>query len=203
MARRGSALASRPGPRGLLTGVLVVVLVALSSSGCTSDSSDPPRQAHNAALRVTTVPGSHLDESERAQLESEVSDVLARYVQAGFLGTYPRSDFVQSFAGFSSGAAEQAVGDIEVLTASRFKDATSVRATGLDVALSFLVVKGTAVGATAWIDFDFDVHEDGARRTAALVGRLTLDRGDGHWSVFGYDVRRDDSDALPAEVSSS
>jgi hypothetical protein len=182
--------------------LLVVVLLATSAVGCSSDSSAPPADPRNAALRVTTVPGSHLDEDARAQLESEVSDVLARYVQAGFLGSYPRSDFVQSFAGFSSGAAEQAVGDIDVLTAARFGKATSVRATGLDVALAFYVVGGTAVGATAWIDFAFAVDDHGARKTAALDGRLVLDRRDGQWSVFGYDLRRDDSDALPAEVSS-
>jgi hypothetical protein len=172
-------------------------------AACTGTTSEPPGpdSAHTTALRVTTVHGDGLDEAARARLESEVSDVLARYVRSGFLGDYPRGGFVQSFADFTSGAAERAVGDIDVLTAARFGDATAVRATDLGVALSFFVAHGDAVGATAWIDFAFDVDEGGTTSTAALDGRLVLDRRGDRWSVFGYDVRRDDSDALPTEAS--
>jgi hypothetical protein len=110
---------------------------------------------------------------------------------------------VQSFEDFSSGAAQQAVGDINVLTASRFSDASSVQATNLGTKLSFLIAHGETIGATAFIHFVFRVDEGGAPRTVTLDGRLNLYRHDGRWSIFGYDVRRDDSDALPTEVSTS
>jgi hypothetical protein len=203
MARRGSARKRPPGTKGLPASLLVGAAVATLFSACTGETSEPPgpHTPPAAALRVATVHGSGLDEAARARLESEVSDVLARYVESGFLGDYPRGGFVQSFADFTSGAAEQAVGDIDVLTAARFEDASSVRATDLGATLSFYVVHGEAVGATAWLDFTFDVDDAGTTSTAALDGRFVLDRRDDRWSVFAYDVTRDDSDALPTEAS--
>ena len=37
-----------------------------------------------------------MDDDLRAQMEAEVSDVLAGYVVGGFLGDYPRGDFVDA-----------------------------------------------------------------------------------------------------------
>jgi hypothetical protein len=178
-----------------------MAVTAALVTACTGEKSTPEVPS-TAALRVTTHRGSGLDQAARARFESEVSDVLAGYVAAGFLGDYPRADFVQSFADFTSGAAEQAVGDIDVLTAARFAQASSVQARDLGADLSFYVVDGEAVGATAWIDFTFDVDDKGTAKTAALEGRLVLDRRNDRWSVFGYDVHRHDSDVLPTEASS-
>ena len=203
MPRQGSAHRGGLGTRTLPARLLAGLVVATLLTACAGVTAEPPGSDSPSAvaLRVTTVHGSGLDEATRAQLESEVSDVLANYVEAGFLGDYPRSNFVQSFEDFTSGAARQAVGDIDVLTASRFENANSVQATNLGASLSFYVVNGEAVGATAWVDFAFAVDDQGSSKTATLDGRLVLDRHDSRWSVFGYDVRRDDSDALPGEVS--
>jgi len=183
---------------------MLVVAVSLAFvTACTSESPGPTgKNTPSVALRVTTVPEADLTEHARARFESEVSDVLARYVQTGFLGNYPRSDFVASFQDFTSGAAEQAVGDIDVLTAARFEGASAVRATDLAATLSFYVVDGQAVGATAWIDFTFGVEAGATPRTVELGGRLVMDRRDDQWSVFAYDVHRHDSDARPTEASS-
>jgi hypothetical protein len=187
---------------------MAAVVVATLVAACTADDSGPPDPGTpaDAALRVTTLPGAELDEETRARLESEVSDVLADYVAGSFLGDYPRGDFVQGLADFTDIAAEQAVADIELLTASRFQQAGSVRATGLEAELSFLVVDGEAVGVTAWVDFAFEVDDggagDGAATTATLTGRLNLDRRNDRWSIFGYRVLRNDSDALPTEAVS-
>jgi hypothetical protein len=178
---------------------VVVAIAVVAACGSRESGPDAPRAV---ALRVTSHPGHGLDEAARARVESEVSDVLARYVSTGFLGDYPRGEFVQSFADFTSGAARQAVGDIDVLTAARFAQADSVRATDLTAHLSFYVVDGKAVGATAWIDFAFDIQDRGNVKTANLAGRLVLDRSGDRWSVFGYDVHRHDSDALPTEAAS-
>ncbi|HQR25910.1 MAG TPA: hypothetical protein PLP61_02620 [Nocardioides sp.] len=199
---RGACARSRPsGSSGLAATVLAVTMIVPLVTSCSATEAGPDAPSA-VPLRVSTVRGSGLDEGDRARLESEVGNVLARYLEAGFLGDYPRSDFVQSFADFTSGSAEQAVGDIDVLTAARYAEASSVRATDLEAALSFYVVSGEAVGATAWVHFAFDIDDRGPTATATLDGRLVLDRQDGRWSVFAYDVRRDDSDALPAEASS-
>lgn len=201
MARRGSSRSPRAGVRSLPARLFAVVVATALVAACSSRESGPDTPSA-VALRVTSHHGRGLDEVARARYESEVSDVLARYVSTGFLGDYPRGEFVQTFADFTSGAARQAVGDIDVLTAARFAGADSVRATGLRANLSFYVVDGKAVGATAWIDFAFGIKDRGDAKTATLAGRLVLDRHGDRWSVFGYDVHRHDSDALPTEASS-
>lgn len=208
MARAASAGWSRTGGGSLLSAVVVLVALAVVLplvAACTNRTSEPSEADHpsDAALRVSTGHGSGLDEADLARLEPQVSDVLARYVQAGFLGDYPRTGFVQSFADFTSAAAQQAVADIDVLTASRFAEASSVRATDLGVRLSFLVVDSSAIGASAWIDFAFDVVDHGTRRTVTLGGRLVLEHREGRWSVFAYQVHRSDSDTVPTEASST
>jgi hypothetical protein len=179
-------------------------MVVTGLAGCTADESGPPDPdtPSDAALRVTTLPAPGIDEDTRARLESEVSDVLADYVVGGFLGDYPRGDFVQAFADFTDIVAGQAVDDIELLTGSRFAQASSVRATGLEAELSFLVVDGEASGVTAWVDFEFEAVEGGASTTASLTGRMSLDLRDDRWAVFGYRLLRDDGDALPTEAVS-
>ena len=203
MASPGPAASRRSGSRHLfallLAGILTTTLLA-----CTGDDSSPPEPdaPSDTPLRVSTLTGAGIDEDTRARLESEVSEVLADYVVGSFLGDYPRGDFVQGLADFTNRAAGLAVGDIEQVTASRFEQASSVRAEQLDAELSFLVIDGEAVGASAWVDFDFEVEQDGELLTARLSGRLSLDLRDGRWVVFGYRLVRDDSDAVPVEVSS-
>ena len=58
------------------------------------------------------------------------------------------------------------------------------------------------VGASAFVDFDFDVDDEAQGTRASLTGRFSLSHTDNGWQVFGYDVLRDDTDALPAEASS-
>jgi len=173
---------------------------------CTADeSSSPPPDAspENAALEVNTIAASRLDEKTRNRLESEVSDVIAGYVVGGFLGDYPRSDFVRGLADFSSGVARSAGADIDLLTAARFADARSVRATHLVVDLSFLVPDDQDVGASAYVDFAFDVeHPDGTTQPITLSGRFALGVVDGEWSFITYDIARDDGDGLPSEAAS-
>jgi hypothetical protein len=184
---------------------LAVLTAVALLAGCTpTDDSGPPGPdgPANAVLSVTTI-GSRLPSSTRNRLESQVSDVLAAYVVGAFLGDYPRQDFLGGFDRFTSGAAKLAVADIDALTASGFEKVTAVRATRLDARLSFLAPDDRAVGASAWVDFAFDVAQGGSTVKVRLTGRLALGLVDGTWAVFGYSLVRDDSDALPVEVSSS
>jgi hypothetical protein len=185
----------------------VAVLAALVA-GCSTGSppdDDPSPTSESAALRVQTVTGAErLDQQTRTEVEGAVGDVLSDYVVAGFLGDFPRQEFVRAFESFTSGAALDAAGHIDVLTAATARDATAVRATDLDARLSFLTQAGEVHGATAAVHFAFEATmEDGTTRPLALDGRFLLQAdGDGTWSIFGYDVRFDDGQETPAEAES-
>ena len=106
--------------------------VALVMAGCTSQSPPPPEPSQSSeqvALRVTTAPGGarQLTSAERTELEAAIGEVLSDYVASAFLGDFPRERFLDSFGGFTSGAAELAAQKLEVLTASRVGGATSVQ----------------------------------------------------------------------------
>ena len=98
--------------------------------------------------------------------------MLSKYVVGAFLGKFPRENFVGSFDSFTSGTARSAAGDIDLLTASRFSDATAVRATRLDAWLSFLAPGKDAFGATARVRFGFEASlPGGGTREISLRGR--------------------------------
>lgn len=182
----------------------LAVTVALVLSACTAEPpAEPEPSTSRVALEVSTVAGAgEIDDETRVEMESAVGDVLSEYVVQGFLGDHPRQDFVQAFAAFTPGAAEDAAGDIRQLTAARFEDATAVRATHLEAGLSYVTGRGGPFAATAAIDFRFAATVDGEERPLTLRGRLMLVRERGAWVVCGYDVTTDDATTLPSEASS-
>ncbi|WP_133241262.1 hypothetical protein [Nocardioides gansuensis] len=194
-------------PRRRVThGAAGVALVAGVLAGCSPDEVPGEQQTptpRSVALRVESVSGAdHLDEEDRTALETEIGDVLSHYVVRGFLGDFPRREFVASFESFTSGAARHAARDIEQLTAARVQDATAVRATRLDADLSFLVDGQDVIGATAAVRFAFEATmEDGKPRPLSLRGRFLLEEGAGEWSIFGYDVALDDGATLETGVA--
>lgn len=195
-----------PRPRSATRGVVVVVLAALALvAACTGGGSpqQPPTSSQSVALSVETVSGaSDIDETSRTAMETAIGDLLSTYVTRAFLGDFPRQDFVPAFEAFTTGAAKRAARDIDRLTASRVQDATAVRATRLDARLSFLVLDGQEVGATAKVRFAFEATmEGGTAQPVTLQGRLMLEEDAGEWSVFGYDVALDDGAPLAAEVT--
>ena len=182
--------------RATAVGLLMVTV------GCTPGSpSGQPAEPTSTALEVRfdtaeLMPGSEEpDRASTAAAETEVGDLLSGYVVSGFLGDYPREDWVQAFNRFTGGAASDAVGDIEMLTGERYSRAREVRATRLVAVVSPLWADEGYVGATARVSFQFEVDEGSATRAFALEGRFMLGRLDGEWVVFGYDVRRDDGGA--------
>ena len=111
--------------------------------------------------------------------------------------------FVRGLADFSNQVARSAGADIDVLTASRYADAESVRATNLDVDLSFLLLPDQDVGASAYVDFAFDVQQpDGTTVPISLKGRIVLGVVDGQWSFITYEVTREDDKGLPTQATS-
>jgi hypothetical protein len=180
------------------------VLAVAGCSGDRSEDPDPPQPTRPVALQVKTVFGARgLDASTRTELETEVGDVLSRYVVRAFLGDYPRENFVSSFDSFTGGAARHAVEDLDLLTAARFADAAAVDATRLNARLSFLVDDEDVVGATAGVRFAFAVSQGEAEpRQFTLRGRFVLVEEAGAWSIFEYDVARDDGAAARTGESS-
>jgi hypothetical protein len=196
-ARDGRAVSGgRRTRRRSLAAALAVLSGCAGLSGCTGD---PPesgsKDAEPAALEVRVVScAGRPDEDTRAAIEAGIGDTLSTYVVAAFLGDYPRDDFVRSFDVFTSGAARLATGDIDLLTASRFSEAEEVRATRLQARISCLVDGDDVIGASARVTFDFEATEKDvdAPRPFSMRGRLLLSQESGTWSVFGYDVARDD-----------
>jgi hypothetical protein len=183
-----------------------VLLVCVALGGCTAEPSGPPESqpsSESAALRVRTVVhgDSNLTPAARAEAEGAVGDVLSNYVVRGFLGDYPREDFARAFESFTGNLVQDASGDLDQLTANRFREAQAVRATRLGANLSFLVHDSDIIGATAFVRFAFEATVDGEERPLSLRGRLMLVEDDGAWSVFGYDVVTDTGDTVEAGVT--
>lgn len=192
--------------RSTTRGVVVVLLAALALVAACTDGTTPqkpPSSSVSVALSVETVSGADdIDDSARTAMETAIGDMLSGYVTQAFLGDFPRREFVPAFESFTSGAAQDAARDIDRLTASMVQDATAVRATRLDARLSFLVLDGQEVGATAAVQFAFEATmEDGATQPVTLQGRFMLGEDAGEWSVFGYDVTLDDGASVATEVS--
>ena len=197
MARTGS------GSRGALASL--ALLVCLTAAACTTDQPTEPSPSTpgSAALRVRTVHvAGSLDADAQAEAESAVGDVLSGYVVRGFLGDYPREDFVGSFESFTGDLARRGVRDLDALTANRLGAAESMRATRLDADLSFVVDGSDMVGATAAVRFEFEATVDGEEQPLGLRGRLMLIEEDDIWSIYGYDVRTDTGEAVQAGVTS-
>jgi hypothetical protein len=191
------------GARGALASL--ALLVCLTAVACTPNQpAEPsPSTPESAALRVRTVHvAGSMDADARADAESAVGDVLSGYVVRGFLGDYPREDFLGSFDSFTGDLAEKAAGDIDQLTANRLGDAESVTAKKLDADLSFVVLGSGSLGATASVRFEFEATVDGEQQPLGLRGRLMLVEEDDTWSVFGYDVRTHTGEAVEAGVTS-
>ena len=107
-----------------------------------------------------------LDESTRTELETEVGDVLSRYVVRAFLGDYPRENFVPAFDSFTGGRHASAAEDIDVLTGARFAGRRRGRRHPSGRRLSFLVTTRTSWGRPRGVRFAF---EAAGRRRAPTV----------------------------------
>ena len=125
------------------------------------------------ALSVQTVRGAgSLSERAQADAETEVGDVLSHYVVEGFLGDYPRENFVDAFDAFTGGAARSAAGDIDLLTGAT-AIATPRRSgrRGSTPASPSSSTARTSVGASAAVRLGFEAElPDGDTGPFTLTG---------------------------------
>jgi len=194
--------------------VLAAVLVSgITLTACSSGSHDKPSgqgaarsdgdsggaTAPAARAQVATVTG-RLPADGRDALAEAVGSVVDDWLDAAYLGDFPRSDYSAAFAGFTAGAATKAQDDLALMSnaaiSDRIDEATE---TSRSVSLDVLAVKQRPVGVTATVDLAFET-------TGALAGPQevtgTLDLtpdGDG-WKVFAFDITR--TPAAPAASAS-
>ena len=94
---------------------------------------------------------------------------------------------MRALSDFSNGLADDGGRDLDVAHPGR-DPRTSPRCgpPRSKANLSFFDPDGDVVGASAFVDLDFDVtFEDGTTRQVARTGRFALGRSDGVWQVIG------------------
>ena len=178
--------------RGALAAGVVACLASLGA--CTDDSDDPTPPSdgpESVALELSLGPGSDdLTTEARDDLQNDVGAVLTTYVVEGFLGDYPRDDFVGALDSFTSGVADEAAEDLDLISGAGFEGSPDdVVATQLSASISTFAPGGKVVGVSARVDFAFDVTEGGTTREEARHGRLMLTTEDGVWKIFGFELK--------------
>ena len=192
--RSPGGLSRRRCPRAAAVTTLLGVLVGSGLTGCTEVSEDPPVDREETPLEIELATGTAgLSRQQRDDVQQQVGDALSTYVVGAFLGDYPRDDFVSALPAFTSGAAEYAADDLDLLTASRYSDADDVTAQSLVARVDVFTAAREASGAAARVRFRFEAHAAGGSSVPfTLTGRFALVPVQDEWRIFGYDVSRRD-----------
>lgn len=197
----GGPARTRSGRALALPAVLSLGL-ALSLAGCSGDddepdSDDPPASSSapsgpppvETVARVGEVVG-RLDKQRQQRLTTQVAEVVDTWIDAAYLGDYPRRDFSDAFSGFTKGAAADAAVDAGLMSNKQYgAKLEQVVATRRQVVVDALAVRKNAVGATAHVVLMMTLDGD-VKRKERVSGRLFLTFVDGAWRVFGYDMNR-------------
>lgn len=197
----------RLGPRRALAVGLATSLLA-ATPGCTNgseDPGDPPLPAGSVGSAPTLEPkpvplrvdvvrvvGGRLKEPGRQRIEQPAGKVIGAYLEAAYLGEYPRRQFRDAFAYFTPGAAVQARRDRELLTNAGAGAATeAVVARSNQARLDVLLYNDRVVGMTARLFVEFVQERVEAPDVRVRVrGRLMLQRAGRSYRIFGYDINR-------------
>lgn len=186
-----------------VTGATALALVLALATGACSGSEDAPDDPAAAPSSATpTVPPvetkvvvgaltGRLPKPERAKVVSEVGAVVEGWTQAAYVGgEYPRSDFADSWPGFTAGARALAKKDQALMSNQDVGD----RIDGVElkrsrVVLDVLATKQLARAVTARVLLEFRTTGSVEKRVR-VQGRLYLTHGDEGWQVFGYDMTK-------------
>lgn len=181
----------------------VLVLLALVTTGCSGDDSEPDAPpaaqstADGASFEIQTVAkvgqvSGKLPRADRKRLVNGVTAVVQRWFNAAYVaGEYPRSDFNDAFPGFTSGAKARAHGDQNLLSnkniGSKVEDVTPTKSR---LWIDVLAPNRHAVGVTTRFELAFTTAGDYARKVK-VHGRLLMTRQPGKgWRIFAYDVSK-------------
>lgn len=176
------------------------VALALLATGCTGGGGDAdggpdgaatssvaPEEAVATVVRFGAVEG-RLPRARRAALADEVQAVVDGWIDAAYLGDYPRTDFSAAWAGFTPGARRQAEQDADLMSNSDIGgEVEGVRAESRRVRLDVLAVRQRPMGVTAHVVLRLATTGP-TERDVRVRGRLYLTEGEQGWQVFGYDI---------------
>jgi hypothetical protein len=190
----------RRAARAAATLTLALALAASTAACSGDDDPDDDRgpdaetgQEERPPLETTARLGQvvgRLDEPDQARLQATITEIVDAWIDAAYLGDFPRTDFSDAFAGFTKGAAADARGDAALMSnkavASRLEEVIPFRR---ELVIDTLAVKRRPTAVTA--RFVLAMRLDGELQRADRVrGSLFLTWKDGAWQVFGYDVTR-------------
>ena len=184
------------------TGVFAaLVVVALAAGGCNGGDDGtrvaaPAASASAAPAEVSTVASvgelaGRLPQARRERLVEQVRQVVDGWIDAAYLaGDYPRTDFADSWPGFTPGARAKARRDGDLMSNRDLGAAIDgVEPQRRRVVLDVLSVEGRPVGVTARVVLRFATTGDTVK-DVRVSGRLHLTKGAQGWQVFGYDVAK-------------
>ncbi|WP_309649976.1 hypothetical protein [Nocardioides sp.] len=195
----------RPSHRAARTAAAIslAVLLGASLSACSDDDGEPdassPETSTGAGVdapapvetvaKVGEVVGG-LSGPRRARLKAHVTEVVDAWIDAAYLGDYPRTDFEDAFPGFSDGAAADARTDSALMSNEPVAaDLDEVVALQRRLTIDALAPGGRAVGVTARVVLTMRLSGE-VNRKERVSGSLFMTYRDGDWQVFGYDVTR-------------
>lgn len=176
---------------------VVLALLATACSGGEEQTRDGPEPAASGSevpeevvatdLRFGAVEG-RLPVTRRDALATEVQAVVDGWIEAAYLGDYPRTDFSAAWSGFTPGARTQAEQDADLMSNSDIgEEVDGVRAESRRVRLDVLAVRQRPMGVTAHVVLRLTATGK-TEQDVRVRGRLYLTRGDQGWQVFGYDM---------------
>ena len=190
--------------------VVAILSAALSVAACSGDDSDPaatpPSDGGGASTATDNTPApvqttstmgrvrGQLPQGKRSKVREQVAHAVDAWFDAAYVGgDYPRTDFSDSWPGFTTGAKADAEDDKALM--SNFASGrviSSVEALTRKVSVDVLAVQGHARGATARFVLKFrtvgDVKDDDVEHKTEVRGRLFLTPSPDGWRIFGYDV---------------
>ena len=178
--------------------VLGLTLAGCSSDGPSDDDVSETRMDTVAALdttlqvrtKMSRVLG-RLSPAQRELLERDAEQLITGYLAAAYLHERPSDGYRGSFPGFTTGARELALEDVDTASDAAFSGVDEVRSRGAVAFLSVVASEGRAVGATARIFLDLSVIEGSQDRDVEVRGRLLLSPAGDGWRIFGYDLSLD------------
>lgn len=190
-----------------LAALCASLVLGLTSAGCSTDGpSDGPTDGDVSRTRMDTVGApdttvqvrttmprvlGRLSQARRERFERDAGRLVSEYLTAAYLLERPSDGYRGAFPGFTTGARDLALRDVDTTSDASFSGADEVSPRGAVAFLSVVASEGRAVGATARIFLDLSVTKGSQDILVEVRGRLLLSpTGDG-WRIFGYDLSLD------------
>lgn len=201
----GSGRRTRSGRRSLTAFVVVAVLTLAGCSGTDDDPapSEPGASGADRSETSRTVVTDAALGTLRGRLSTAASDeavsavvaVVDDWIERGFGGSYPRTDFAAAFAAFTPDARTMATKQAALLSNAEVgADLERVDISERVIRVDLLAPRGKLAGATARIRVTVTLA-GGVERTDVLSGRLLLTPVADDWRVFGFDIARGEGGA--------